>query len=46
MAGVFCGEEEMTAALFAVMPAKAGIQKKVKTLDSRMRGNDNRGSWQ
>jgi hypothetical protein len=28
--------------LFFVMPAEAGIQKKLKRLDSRLRGNDNR----
>jgi len=29
-----------SASKFAVLPAQAGIQKRLKILDSRLRGND------
>jgi hypothetical protein len=36
----FSPEEGVDKHLFAVIPAKAGIPKLLKPLDSRLRGND------
>ena len=33
----------LSAVLFLVIPAKAGIQSNIKNLDSRLRGNDDEG---